>query len=145
MTYGGALASRSMGIPLVLEDNGDSLSDLEAKGMAPTGLQLRVSKRVMRRAIHSAAHIVATGDGWRDKCIERWGVDPSRVTTIENGTSLVGMLTREELLSFDDEATDGGAITMVYVGGFLPWHGVGHLLRAAARARATRWETYAWN
>lgn len=135
MTYGGALAARWMGIPLVLEDNGDSLTDLEAKGMAPTGLHLRVSKAVMRRAIHAAAHIVATGDGWRDKCIERWGVDPDRVTTIENGTSLVDMLSRNDLRSFEPAPAGGTGITFVYVGGFLPWHGVDILLRAAAQVQ----------
>ena len=35
MAYGGVLAARWLDIPLVLEENGDSLADLEAKGEAP--------------------------------------------------------------------------------------------------------------
>ncbi|MDT8306344.1 MAG: glycosyltransferase family 4 protein, partial [Anaerolineae bacterium] len=45
--YGGALAARRLGIPLVLECNGDPLADLEAKGIAPRGWQRRMSLSLM--------------------------------------------------------------------------------------------------
>ncbi|GIV76502.1 MAG: glycosyltransferase WbuB [Litorilinea sp.] len=133
MTYGGVLAARWMGIPLVLEENGDNLLDLEAKGQAPTGLQRRLSLAVMGWAMRGAAHVVASGEGWREQFIRRWGVDPSRVTTVENGTVLVELLSREQLRSFRLRRAPQDPATLAYVGGFYPWHGVTHLLRAFAR------------
>jgi glycosyltransferase involved in cell wall biosynthesis len=147
VSYGGALAARWMGVPLVLENNGDPLADLEAKEIAPQGMQRRLSVGLMQRTVDQAAHVVTTGEGWRDQFLARWGTDPARVTTVENGTDLVRLLQRSDLRSFakmpseiPDRGPDGGAemppVTLVYVGGFLPWHGIDVLLKALARANA---------
>jgi len=132
--YGGALASRLMHIPLVLEDNGDPLHDLESKGEAPTGIQRWVSLALMRRGIRRASHIVSTGEGWRRQFINRWHVPPERVSAVENGTTLVQVQRRENLRSFQSETGDDEPVTLVYVGGFYPWHGIPVLLPAFARA-----------
>ena len=133
--YGGALAACWLGVPLVLEYNGDPLEDLEAKRIAPRGLQRLLSVALMRATLRAAAHIVATGAGWRRNLIGRWGVDPARVTTVENGSELTRLLRREQLRSFQPEA-DAGPLTLVYLGGFYPWHGLSILLPALARACA---------
>ncbi len=134
--YGGGFAAQRMGIPLVLEENGDHLADLEAKGMAPTGLQRRLSLWLMRRAMHRASHVIASGEGWRRNFIARWDYDPVRVTTVENGTELVGMLARTQLRHFQEDAPPRDEVTLVYVGGFYAWHGLPVLLPALARALA---------
>jgi len=134
--YGSGLAARRLGIPLVLEDNGDHLFDLEAKGIAPQGLQRRLSLALARQAVRRAAHVISAGAGWREQFTRRWAFDPDRVTTIENGTALMGMLQREQLRSFSDETDADGHTTFVYLGGFYPWHGVPVLLQALAAARA---------
>jgi glycosyltransferase involved in cell wall biosynthesis len=133
--YGSGLAARRLGVPLVLEDNGDHLFDLEAKGIAPRGAQRRLSVALMRRAVHRAAHVISAGAGWREQFIRRWGIDAGRITTIENGTALMGMLARDELRSFGAPGA-AGPVTFVYLGGFYPWHGVPVLLEALASARA---------
>jgi glycosyltransferase involved in cell wall biosynthesis len=133
--YGSGMAVRRLGVPLVLEDNGDHLCDLEAKGIAPRGAQRRLSVALMRRLVHRAAHVISAGAGWREQFIRRWDLDASRITTIENGTALLGMLGREDLRSFNG-AVDHDAVTFVYLGGFYPWHGVPVLLEALASLRA---------
>jgi glycosyltransferase involved in cell wall biosynthesis len=129
MSYGGGLAARQMGIPLVLEFNGDHLHDLEAKGMAPTGLQRRLSLALMAWAARQATHIVTSGDGWREQFLRRYSVAPRRVSTVENGTALVDLLRREQLRAFCPEE-GGRPLNVLYLGGFYPWHGVEVLLRA---------------
>jgi glycosyltransferase involved in cell wall biosynthesis len=136
VAYGAGLAARRLGVPLVLEDNGDALFDLEAKGIGPTGLQRRLSLAMMRRAVWRAAHVVSSGAGWREQFIKRWQYDPRKVTTIENGTALVHALRRDHLHSFNGNGAPGAPVTLVYVGGFYPWHGVPVLLEAVAKARA---------
>ena len=133
--YGGALAARRLGIPLILEVNGDHLDELESLGIAPRGMQRQLSIWLTRRAIGQTAHIVAAGDGWRDKFMRRWQTPPDKITTVENGTQLVDLLSREELRAFQPADNNGRSPTIVYLGGFYPWQGVNLLLEAFAQAR----------
>lgn len=134
MAYGGALAARRQGVPLVIEVNGDQWQELEILGVAPQGVQKWLALRMMRWMIHSTGHVVATGEGWRTGFIERWGLAPDRVSAVENGSELVTFLKREQLRAFNTNApTDG--VTLVYVGAFEPWHGLSVLLHAVASAR----------
>ena len=128
MSYGGAIAARWMQLPLVLEYNGDPLDDLSAKGLQPRGIQHQISKILMEKNIKVAAHIVATGEGWRNSCMETWKVGGEQITTVENGTRLVNLLAREQLRSFQSE--EENIVNLVYLGGFYPWHGVSELLGA---------------
>lgn len=138
VSYGGALASRWLHKPLVLENNGDHLADLEAKGIAPQGAQRRLSLACMTWAVRQAAHVVTTGEGWRDLFLQRYpdALPAERVSTVENGTNLLDLLPREQLRPFQAQPQQaGGPVTVAYVGGFLPWQGVAILIQAIARAR----------
>lgn len=135
MGYGGSLASRWLGIPYVIEDNGDHLADLESKGIAPTGLQRRLSLALMNTAVGRAAMVISTGNGWRRRFIERWRVPRDRVCVIENGTALLKLLGRDDLKAVRAAEPGEGTTTLVYVGGFDPWHGIPILLSAVVNAR----------
>jgi glycosyltransferase involved in cell wall biosynthesis len=132
--YGGGLAARFMGIPLVLEVNGDHLSELEILGISPKGLQRYLSTILMEWAAHKATHVVASGEGWRKRFIERWRVFPEKVSVIENGSEMVDLLSRDQLRSFGGSENDQQGIMVLYIGAFEPWHGVEILVRAFANA-----------
>ena len=136
VSYGGALAARWLKMPLVLENNGDHLLDLEAKGIAPRGLQAVISCNAMGWATRQAAHIAVSGDGWRDQFLERWRTPADTVTTIENGTVLIRLLQRSELYAFQETEASPFPVALVYLGGFTPWQGVPILLQALALASA---------
>ena len=138
--YGGTLAARRLGIPLILENNGDHLTDLQAKGLQPRGLQRRLSMTLAAWAVKNATHVVVSGEGWREQFLRRWDIAPHKVTTVENGTVLTRLLSREQLASFDDAAPARRVPTIVYLGGFQPWQGVPILLRALARLRSAGFE-----
>lgn len=131
MSYGGALAARWMGIPWVLEYNGDPLHDLASKGLAPVGLQRQLSIEIMKRTLHSADHIVASGQGWKRNLQDVWELPAERITVIENGTPLVDILDRADLRSF--RPVDPSPLRMVYLGGFDAWQGTFQALRAFRR------------
>ncbi len=135
MGYGGQLASLALGIPLVLEVNGDHLTEMEMLGLVPRPWQRRLSVAVTGFAARRAAHVVATGEGWRRRFLERWGGSPDRVSVVENGSELVHLLNRRDLPAFADSPAANGRLTAAYIGGFDPWHGLEILLPAAARAR----------
>lgn len=134
MGYGGTLAARRLQIPLVLEINGDHLDEMQMLGMAPRGGQKWLSLWLMRWMTSRAAHVVATGDGWRRRFIERWPVRAETVSAVENGSELVTLLTREQLRAFALQSCNTD-VNLVYVGGFESWHGISVLLRALAQAR----------
>jgi glycosyltransferase involved in cell wall biosynthesis len=141
MGYGGAIAARRSGQPLILEVNGDHLTEYEMLNVAPKGVQRAASIRIMRWATRQAAHVVATGAGWRRRFLERWGGDPQRVSVIENGSEVVSLLAREQLAVFATAGNDGpgnaqAPVQMVYVGAFEPWHGITVLLAALEQALA---------
>ncbi len=137
--FGGVLAARWLDVPIVWEVNGDHLDEFESLGIAPRGLQRWLSVAIMRWAAHQVSAVVATGEGWRARFIERWGVPPARVHVVENGSEVVELLSRTELRAFQADGSTApadGTVRVVYVGGLEPWHGVDVLLRAMARMRS---------
>jgi glycosyltransferase involved in cell wall biosynthesis len=131
--YGGGLAARQLGIPLIMEVNGDHLEELEKLGIAPKGLQRWLSVLLMKHAVKRAAHVVATGEGWRQRFLERWQVDPERVSVVENGSDMVERLSQRTLRAFQPAGASGETATIIYVGAFEPWHGVDILVEAFGR------------
>jgi glycosyltransferase involved in cell wall biosynthesis len=132
--YGGALASHWLGIPIILEVNGDHLSEMQMLNNAPTGAQLKLSSMLTQFAINQTSHVVATGEGWRDRFINRWDIEPANVTVVENGSAFVDLLHRENLQSFLPCDDANKTIDIIYVGAFEPWHGLSILLKAVASA-----------
>jgi glycosyltransferase involved in cell wall biosynthesis len=130
MGCGGAIAARDSGQPLVLEVNGDHLSEYEMLGVAPRGVQRAASLRFMRWATKQAAWVVATGDGWRRQFLERWRFDGQRATVIENGSEVVTLLRRNDLANFESSRQPGQPVNLVFVGAFEPWQGIHVLLEA---------------
>lgn len=135
--YAGALAASQLHVPLVLEVNGDHLTEFEMLGSAPKGMQLVMSKWLMGWAARNAAHAITTGEGWRTRHIERWQLNPQKVTSLQNGSELVTLLQREQLRAFQAEPPQPETpLEIAYIGAFDPWHGLTVLIEAAARAKA---------
>jgi glycosyltransferase involved in cell wall biosynthesis len=144
MGYGVGMAARRMGVPHVAEiNNGDFITELERLGVAPEGVHRTVAMWLMRRAAHRPDHVVASGEGHRDRFIEWWGVSPDKVSVVENGTELVELLSREQLPCFRELSPDTAAgaaastaVHFVFVGAFEPWHGILKLIPAMAHVVA---------
>jgi glycosyltransferase involved in cell wall biosynthesis len=131
--YGGALAATWLKIPLILEVNGDHLSELEMLGMMPQGFQRQLSIYLMNRVSNQVSHVVATGEGWRQRFIERWGVSSNKVTVIENGSAILNLVNKDQLRAYS--MPDSSKVTtIIYVGAFEPWHGLTVLVKAVAEA-----------
>ena len=135
MGYGGGFAAHRLGIPLILEaNNGDFITELERLGVAPQGFQRWLAIKLMKRAAHQAAHIVATGDGHRERFVEWWQVNANRTSVVENGSEVVNLLKREDLHVFREDENEAQQVNIVFVGAFEPWHGLLILIPAMAKA-----------
>jgi glycosyltransferase involved in cell wall biosynthesis len=133
MGYGGSMAAGWLNVPHILEVNGDHLPELERFGIAPRGIQKWLSVALMKRAISRSSHVIAAGEGWRQRTIERWQIEPSKVTTVHNGSEVVDLLKREDLRIFASENPPSAETTVVYIGSFQSWHGLPNLIRATAK------------
>lgn len=133
MGYGGTMAAQWLNIPICLEVNGDHLDEMTMLGVAPQGAQRWISMQIMRWTTAHAAHVITTGNGWRQRFLERWPVPAVRVTAVENGSEVVDRLQRNELQAFQS-ANPERPTKLVYVGGFETWHGILNLLYAMAAA-----------
>jgi glycosyltransferase involved in cell wall biosynthesis len=134
MGFGGSIASRWLGIPLILEVNGDHFSELEMLGISPRRDQAWISSTLTKQAVSQAAYVVATGEGWRRRFIERWNFPLERTDVVENGSEVVHLLEREQLQAFQSAIDLSHTTTVIYVGGFEPWHGVQLLIKAFAKS-----------
>jgi glycosyltransferase involved in cell wall biosynthesis len=134
MGRGGSLAARRMGVPHVLEVNGDHLREHEMLGLASSGLQTRLSVGVMRKVAQGAAHAVITGEGWRRRHLQYWKVDAARTSVIQNGSAVADLLSRDELRCYRRESSEPmEPLRLIYVGSFDPWQHLPLLLRAVSR------------
>jgi glycosyltransferase involved in cell wall biosynthesis len=131
--YGAGLAAKWLSVPLVLEINGDPLTEMETQGTRLRPAQRWLSTALMKKAATWPSHAVASGEGWRRQYIERWPVDPSKVTVVQNGSELVQLLSRSQLRAFCSNTGREDVTTIAYSGSFDPWQGVLILLRAVAR------------
>lgn len=136
MGYGGPLAAGWLKIPLVVEVNGDHMSEMEMLGVAPQGWQRKLSVALMSQAMRRVSHVVATGEGWRQRFIERWQIALDKVSVIENGSEIVNLLTRDQLRAFSSDENLAKTTTVIYIGAFEPWHGITVLISAVAKAIA---------
>ena len=130
MGYGGTFAKKSLKKPLVIEFNGDPIHDLDAKNESPKGIQLRISKFLYRFVLRNTEKIIASGEGWRNNLVNNWQVPTDQIVTIENGTTLVDLLSRKYLKTFSEIQKPEDNIRIIYLGGFYPWHGTDILINA---------------
>lgn len=130
MGYGGTFAKKSLKKPLIIEFNGDPIHDLDAKNESPKGIQLKISKSLYRFVLRNAEKIIASGEGWRNNLVKNWQVPTDQVVIIENGTTLVDLLSQKDLKSFSVIQKQEETIQIIYLGGFYPWHGTDILMEA---------------
>ncbi len=136
MGYGSVFAAKQLAIPLVIEYNGDPLHDLEAKQMAPKGLQRILSTFLLRYTLNHANFLIASGNGWRENLVNKWKIPSKKIEVIENGTDLVSLLDSKDIKNFSQTELDSTkSVKIVYLGGFYPWHGTNTLINSFARCK----------
>ena len=133
LNTGGLIASKWLGIPLILEINGDLFKEYEMLGIELSKAQWRVVHWINRRLFHSADHVVTVSEPLRQKWIERFDLPPDKVTAIDNGAHV-------DLFAADYELTDlkaryklNGEPIAAFVGTFRLWHGLDLIVEAFER------------
>ena len=133
LSYGGLIASRRLGIPIIYEVNGDLVEEFAINRVPVSSIQWWIIHFVSRRMFQRAGHVVAVNETLRDKIMRRWRVDADRVTAVPNGANLELFQNPTEVAVARARSMVGDGPAIVFVSGFQPWHGIDLLLTAFAR------------
>ena len=138
LALGGTLASKKLGIPLVLEVNADLIEQRKYKGAPERGLRRAYALWATRLTFESAAQIVCISESLRDHLCSKWNLNPSKLSVLPCAADAEAFepparpaLARHRLGLTNEPI-------VVWVGGFYPWHDLSLLLESFAQLLLTQ-------
>lgn len=136
LSYGGLIAARRLGIPIVYEVNGDLVEEFAVNRVPISMTQWRVIHGVTKQMFNRADHVVAVSETLKQGILERWGIPDTKVSVVPNGVDLDVIQGVSQEDASRARARTGGARSVIFVGGFQPWHGIDLLVEAFALVAA---------
>ena len=130
LNYGGLIAAKRLGIPLILEINGDLFQEYDMMGIELSKWQWNVVRRINRMLFHRADHVVTVSEPLRQKMLEMWGLPEDKVTAIDNGAHVEDFAAEHDISALQAEYNLNGEPTAVFVGTFRLWHGLDLVIEA---------------
>ncbi len=134
LNYGGLIAAKRLGVPLILEINGDLFQEYEMMGIELSALQWRVVRFINRKLFKHADHVVTVSDPLRTKMIKMWDLPEDKVTAIDNGAHVDRFAADYDLTDLRAKYQLNGEPTAVFVGTFRLWHGLDLVIEAFKKA-----------
>lgn len=142
LNSGGLMTASRLGIPLILELNGDIVDEYAHLGIRLSRAQWAVIHVVTALTLAKATHVVsASGHQLRERIVHRWHVDPSKVSVITNGADYELFSTPRDPDVIRYKYGLGKSRVVAYVGSFETWHGIDVLIRAFKGVRLQRADT----
>jgi glycosyltransferase involved in cell wall biosynthesis len=136
LSYGGLMAARRLGVPLVYEVNGDMMAEHRLLEVPLSRAQWAIMHYVSGWMYRRADHIVAVGETIRDTLVGRWRLDPDRVSVVTNGVAVERFAEPVDAAAVRSRFDCPHDPLVVFVGSFQPWHGVDQLVEAFATVAA---------
>jgi glycosyltransferase involved in cell wall biosynthesis len=130
ISYGGLIAARRLGIPILLEVNGDLIEEWEHLGLHFSKGQEVVVHFITRQVYLHVSHIVAVGRTIRQRLIDRWGLKPDHISVVTNGADIELFLNTNYASDVRSRYLIGNGPVIIFTGGFQPWHGIELILKA---------------
>jgi glycosyltransferase involved in cell wall biosynthesis len=132
LSLGGALASKKLGIPFVLEVNADLLEQRRFKGMPERGLRRLFAIWATRTCFNAAAKVICISEGLKNHLRSRWEIDERKIAVLPCAADVDTFGAK-----YDTEAVRRGLglatePVLMWVGGFYPWHDLSMLLESFA-------------
>jgi glycosyltransferase involved in cell wall biosynthesis len=124
MGFGGVIASRWLGIPLILELNGNIIQEIDLRPMQMSSIQRSIGRWVTIQTFKAADRVVVVSDSLKQRLINDYHLPATKITVVVNGVDLrlFSKICDPGLTRMDFGIASGPMIT--FVGTFEPWHGV---------------------
>ncbi|MEX2030622.1 MAG: glycosyltransferase family 4 protein [Anaerolineales bacterium] len=133
LAFGGAWASRRLGIPYILEVNADMLEERQAQGNPERGLRRIFAEATTRYCFDSAQRIICVSAQLKDHLVRKWKVSTEKIVVLPNAADTQAFGRRYDVnrirrrLGLKDEPV------VMFVGGFYLWHDLGLLVKCFAQ------------
>ena len=139
ISYGGLITARRLGIPIVLEVNGDLVEEYAQLGIQLSKVQWGAINLISRLIFKHASQIVAVGETIKQRLVRRWHLEPSHVTVVTNGADIDIFRDDSNVpANVRSRYSIGDGAVIMFIGSFKPWHGVDLLVDSFASLRAPR-------
>lgn len=130
MSYGGLMAAKHLGIPLIYEVNGDLVEEYAQLGIHLSRVQWAISKFINRLMFLKASRVVAVSQTLQEQLIRRWQISPSQVTVVDNGAQVDLFANSKGTEETRTRYGLNNGPVIMFVGSFKPWHGLDLLVES---------------
>jgi len=122
--YAGVLTGARLGVPLVLEINGDVPKEMERLGVQMSPGQRSVLMQITRFTFAAATGIVCVAPLIKERLVESMRLDPAKIEAIPNGADTEIFSAPQDANAVRQKYHLAARPTVTFVGSFQPWHGV---------------------
>lgn len=133
LALGGALASKKLGLPFILEVNADLLEQRKFKGTPEKGLRRLFALWATRLCFKTATKIICISSDLRDHLHRQWSVDAHKLAVLPCAADVNAFGPHHQ----GENIRRGLGLTnepvIMWVGGFYPWHDLDLLLESFAQ------------
>jgi len=128
--WGGLLASRKLGIPLILDVEADPFVELELMGAPLRGLHKFYAAALYRLVLRRAQAITCVSRSLKEHLSKVWEVEAEKIYVLPNGVDIKEFCPDRESQSLKESLGITDELLVTFVGGFFPWHDIHLLLEA---------------
>jgi glycosyltransferase involved in cell wall biosynthesis len=130
LSMGGALASRKLGIPFILEINADLIEQRKFKGSPEKGIRRLFAKWSTRFCFNIAKSIICISSDLKDHLQTQWKVEASKLVVLPCAADveIFGKKYNTKFLKHNLGLTNEPVV--MWVGGFYKWHDLDLLLKS---------------
>jgi starch synthase len=132
LSWGGILASRKLGKPLLLDLEADPLKEMEILQIPMGGMQKSLAAYILRRSLENAKAITAVSQVEKNELTKKWGIPEDKIVVIPNGVNTDLFSPQIDAADLKSKLALRDEVVVTFVGSFFPWHGVDLLVEAFA-------------
>jgi len=133
MSIGGALASRRMGIPFVLEVNADMLDEYDYLDAPVRGLRRLFARWATRFSLAAARRIICVSNDLKTHMAKQWAVPLKKMVVLPNAADVQAFSKTFDPQVYRQKLGLNSEPVVIFVGGFYRWHALDLLVESFAR------------
>jgi len=124
MGHGGVLAARRLGIPIIIELNGNIVKEIDEMGVQMSPTQRHLGRWITYQTLQGANRIIVVSEALKDTLTAEFGISSAKTSVVLNGTNVDLFSQPYDKREVRVNYNIGSGPIVAFVGIFQPWHGV---------------------
>lgn len=124
MGYGGLIAARQLGVPLIIELNGNIIKEIDEIVVQMSSTQRKIGHWLTYRTLLAADHIILVSEALKRELIASLKLPKEKMSVVLNGVDVKIFAKPYDKQQVQAQYNIGNRPTVAFVGSFQPWHGV---------------------